>query len=93
MPWRNSFHSCSVYIVSVYLLQYWYEGNEMGDLPVDFSIVWDGDFPIDKPSALKGISCCFITCAQEFKALIEKSLQQQNRTVATEAFHNNIISG
>ncbi|XP_060788388.1 plexin A3 [Neoarius graeffei] len=34
---------------------YWYEGNEMGDLPVDFSIVWDGDFPIDKPSALKAL--------------------------------------
>ncbi|KAK2841359.1 hypothetical protein Q7C36_012938 [Tachysurus vachellii] len=34
---------------------YWYEGNEMGDLPVDFSIVWDGDFPIDKPSALRAL--------------------------------------
>uniref|UniRef100_A0A671QF83 Plexin A3 n=1 Tax=Sinocyclocheilus anshuiensis TaxID=1608454 RepID=A0A671QF83_9TELE len=33
---------------------YWYEGNEMGDLPVDFSIVWDGDFPIDKPSSMRG---------------------------------------
>uniref|UniRef100_A0A671QPN7 Plexin A3 n=1 Tax=Sinocyclocheilus anshuiensis TaxID=1608454 RepID=A0A671QPN7_9TELE len=32
---------------------YWYEGNEMGDLPVDFSIVWDGDFPIDKPSSMR----------------------------------------
>ncbi|KAF3861043.1 hypothetical protein F7725_001298 [Dissostichus mawsoni] len=28
---------------------YWYEGDEAGDLPVDFSIVWDGDFFIDKP--------------------------------------------
>ncbi|XP_062855302.1 plexin A3 [Trichomycterus rosablanca] len=34
---------------------YWYEGNEMGDLPVDFSIVWDGDFPIDKPLMLKAL--------------------------------------
>ncbi|KAG5282062.1 hypothetical protein AALO_G00051820 [Alosa alosa] len=34
---------------------YWYEGNEMGDLPVDFSIVWDGDFPIDKPASMKAL--------------------------------------
>uniref|UniRef100_A0A8C1FQX3 Plexin A3 n=1 Tax=Cyprinus carpio carpio TaxID=630221 RepID=A0A8C1FQX3_CYPCA len=34
---------------------YWYEGNEMGDLPVDFSIVWDGDFPIDKPSSMRAL--------------------------------------
>lgn len=37
-------------------LQYWYEGDEAGDLPVDFSIVWDGDFFIDKPAAMKGIN-------------------------------------
>lgn len=35
-------------------LQYWYEGDESGDLPVDFSIVWDGDFFIDKPMSMKG---------------------------------------
>lgn len=35
-------------------MQYWYEGDEAGDLPVDFSIVWDGDFFIDKPSSMKG---------------------------------------
>ncbi|KAG9270029.1 plexin A3 [Astyanax mexicanus] len=34
---------------------YWYEGNEMGALPVDFSIVWDGDFPIDKPSTMRAL--------------------------------------
>uniref|UniRef100_A0AAR2LBR8 Sema domain-containing protein n=1 Tax=Pygocentrus nattereri TaxID=42514 RepID=A0AAR2LBR8_PYGNA len=34
---------------------YWYEGNEMGDLPVDFSIVWDGDFPIDKPPTMRAL--------------------------------------
>lgn len=39
---------------SCFFPQYWYEGNEMGDLPVDFSIVWDGDFPIDKPSSMRG---------------------------------------
>lgn len=37
-------------------LQYWYEGDETGDLPVDFSIVWDGDFFIDKPPSMKGKS-------------------------------------
>lgn len=35
-------------------MQYWYDGDEAGDLPVDFSIVWDGDFFIDKPAAMKG---------------------------------------
>uniref|UniRef100_A0A671TI96 Plexin-A3 n=1 Tax=Sparus aurata TaxID=8175 RepID=A0A671TI96_SPAAU len=34
---------------------YWYEGDEAGDLPVDFSIVWDGDFFIDKPAAMKAL--------------------------------------
>ncbi|MBN3323605.1 PLXA3 protein, partial [Atractosteus spatula] len=32
---------------------YWYEGDELGDLPVDFSVVWDGDFFIDKPASMK----------------------------------------
>uniref|UniRef100_A0A8C7DPH5 Plexin A3 n=1 Tax=Oncorhynchus kisutch TaxID=8019 RepID=A0A8C7DPH5_ONCKI len=34
---------------------YWYDGDETGDLPVDFSIVWDGDFFIDKPSTMKAL--------------------------------------
>uniref|UniRef100_A0A3Q0RGV9 Plexin A3 n=1 Tax=Amphilophus citrinellus TaxID=61819 RepID=A0A3Q0RGV9_AMPCI len=34
---------------------YWYEGDEAGDLPVDFSIVWDGDFFIDKPVSMKAL--------------------------------------
>uniref|UniRef100_A0AAY4DJF0 Sema domain-containing protein n=1 Tax=Denticeps clupeoides TaxID=299321 RepID=A0AAY4DJF0_9TELE len=34
---------------------YWYDGNEMGELPVDFAIVWDGDFPIDKPASMKAL--------------------------------------
>uniref|UniRef100_A0A3B3ZTW5 Plexin-A3 n=1 Tax=Periophthalmus magnuspinnatus TaxID=409849 RepID=A0A3B3ZTW5_9GOBI len=34
---------------------YWYEGDEVGDLPVDFSIVWDGDFFIDKPVSMKAL--------------------------------------
>lgn len=41
-------------VVVVCVLQYWYEGDQAGDLPVDFSIVWDGDFFIDKPSSMKG---------------------------------------
>ncbi|CDQ99181.1 unnamed protein product [Oncorhynchus mykiss] len=36
-------------------LQYWYDGDETGDLPVDFSIVWDGDFFIDKPPTMKAL--------------------------------------
>ncbi|KAG5838863.1 hypothetical protein ANANG_G00228160 [Anguilla anguilla] len=34
---------------------YWYDGDEVGDLPVDFSIVWDGDFFIDKPANMKAL--------------------------------------
>nr|XP_046252530.1 plexin A3 isoform X2 [Scatophagus argus] len=34
---------------------YWYDGDETGALPVDFSIVWDGDFFIDKPAAMKAL--------------------------------------
>ncbi|XP_015249442.1 PREDICTED: plexin A3-like [Cyprinodon variegatus] len=32
---------------------YTYDGDEAGDLQVDFSIVWDGDFLIDKPAYMK----------------------------------------
>lgn len=48
--------------VCVSSLQYWYDGDEVGDLPVDFSIVWDGDFFIDKPANMKGtqtLACHF----------------------------------
>uniref|UniRef100_A0A8C9VF54 Plexin A3 n=1 Tax=Scleropages formosus TaxID=113540 RepID=A0A8C9VF54_SCLFO len=34
---------------------YWYDGDDVGDLPVDFSIVWDGDFFIDKPATMKAL--------------------------------------
>ncbi|XP_056278148.1 plexin A3 isoform X3 [Pseudoliparis swirei] len=34
---------------------YWYDGDETGDLAVDFSIVWDGDFYIDKPASMKAL--------------------------------------
>uniref|UniRef100_A0A3B3T602 Plexin A3 n=1 Tax=Paramormyrops kingsleyae TaxID=1676925 RepID=A0A3B3T602_9TELE len=34
---------------------YWYDGDDVGDLAVDFSIVWDGDFFIDKPATMKAL--------------------------------------
>nr|XP_033778727.1 plexin-A3 isoform X2 [Geotrypetes seraphini] len=34
---------------------YSYDGNESGDISVDFSIVWDGDFYIDKPANFKAL--------------------------------------
>ncbi|XP_043357275.1 plexin-A3 isoform X3 [Dermochelys coriacea] len=34
---------------------YWYEGDAVGELPVDFSVVWDSDFPIDRPSGFKAL--------------------------------------
>lgn len=36
--------------------QYWYEGEELGELPLDFDVIWDGDFAIDKPPGFKGTS-------------------------------------
>ncbi|XP_010637109.1 plexin-A3 isoform X3 [Fukomys damarensis] len=32
---------------------YSYEGDEYGDTELDFSVVWDGDFPIDKPPSFR----------------------------------------
>ncbi|XP_043936201.1 plexin-A3 [Protopterus annectens] len=34
---------------------YWYEGEDFGEILVDFSIVWDGDFYIDKPPNFKAL--------------------------------------
>ena len=39
---------------AVPLPQYSYEGDEYGDIELDFSVVWDGDFPIDKPATFRG---------------------------------------
>uniref|UniRef100_UPI00398EBA51 LOW QUALITY PROTEIN: plexin A3-like n=1 Tax=Pristiophorus japonicus TaxID=55135 RepID=UPI00398EBA51 len=36
-------------------LQYSYDGDDIGDLAVDFSIVWDGEFIIDKPVSVKAL--------------------------------------
>lgn len=35
-------------------LQYDYEGNDISDLPVDLSVVWNGDFVIDNPYNIQG---------------------------------------
>ncbi|PNJ09535.1 PLXNA3 isoform 3 [Pongo abelii] len=34
---------------------YSYEGDEHGDTELDFSVVWDGDFPIDKPPSFRAV--------------------------------------
>ncbi|XP_071076389.1 plexin-A3 isoform X2 [Desmodus rotundus] len=34
---------------------YSYEGDEYGDTELDFSVVWDGDFPIDKPATFRAL--------------------------------------
>ncbi|XP_045141415.1 plexin-A3 [Echinops telfairi] len=34
---------------------YSYDGDEYGDTELDFSVVWDGDFPIDKPSSFRAL--------------------------------------
>uniref|UniRef100_G3U6R3 Plexin-A3 n=1 Tax=Loxodonta africana TaxID=9785 RepID=G3U6R3_LOXAF len=34
---------------------YSYEGEEYGDTEFDFSVVWDGDFPIDKPPSFRAL--------------------------------------
>ncbi|GAB1302898.1 Plexin-A4 [Apodemus speciosus] len=34
---------------------YFYEGDEFGDTELDFSVVWDGDFAIDKPPSFRAL--------------------------------------
>lgn len=36
------------------LLQYFYEGNDISDLPVNLSVVWNGNFVIDNPQNIQG---------------------------------------
>lgn len=43
--------------VSVFLLQYDYEGSDISDLPVDLSVVWNGNFVIDNPFNIQGRTC------------------------------------
>lgn len=37
-----------------FIFQYMYEGNDISDLPVDLSVVWNGMFVIDNPYNIKG---------------------------------------
>lgn len=37
-----------------FIFQYTYEGNDISDLPVDLSVVWNGMFVIDNPYNIKG---------------------------------------
>lgn len=34
--------------------QYFYEGNDISDLPVNLSVVWNGNFIIDNPQNIQG---------------------------------------
>ncbi|XP_074872779.1 plexin-A3 [Carettochelys insculpta] len=34
---------------------YWYEGDAVGELLVEFTVVWDGDFAIDQPPGFKAL--------------------------------------
>ncbi|XP_061470157.1 plexin-A3 isoform X1 [Rhineura floridana] len=34
---------------------YWYDSDELGELPLDFDVIWDGDFAIDKPPGFKAL--------------------------------------
>lgn len=36
--------------------QYSYEGNDISDLPVNLSVVWNGNFVIDNPQNIQGES-------------------------------------
>lgn len=43
------------YLVTVFsFFQYTYEGNDISDLPVNLSVVWNGNFVIDNPHNIKG---------------------------------------
>lgn len=43
-----------------FIFQYAYEGNDISDLPVDLSVVWNGNFVIDNPYNIKG-ECCTLS--------------------------------
>lgn len=44
--------------VAVFVLQYTYEGNDISDLPVNLSVVWNGNFVIDNPQNIQGEGIC-----------------------------------
>ncbi|XP_041953683.1 plexin-A1-like [Alosa sapidissima] len=41
---------------------YDYEGNDISDLPVDLSVVWNGNFVIDNPYNIQGMQTSLNTC-------------------------------
>lgn len=53
---------CGIEVVTHYLKhdhyacfqQYSYEGNDISDLPVNLSVVWNGNFVIDNPQNIQG---------------------------------------
>lgn len=51
-------HDYAPVLMSVFMLcfifQYMYEGNDISDLPVELSVVWNGMFVIDNPYNIKG---------------------------------------
>lgn len=67
-------------------LQYWYEGDEAGDLPVDFSIVWDGDFFIDKPASMKGRNCSSST-TQTFNCIVHLAAFSSSASLIKKHFY------
>lgn len=47
---------CLGFVTDFYFFsQYSYEGMDISDLPVNFSVVWNGNFIIDNPQDIKGI--------------------------------------
>lgn len=52
---KNSMESCLSFFFFL-SFQYDYEGNDISDLPVDLSVVWNGDFVIDNPYNIQGKS-------------------------------------
>lgn len=51
-----------------FILQYMYEGNDISDLPVDLSVVWNGMFVIDNPYNIKGEFILYV-CVLKIESL------------------------
>lgn len=46
--------SLALFLTLFQWLQYSYDGMEMSSLPVDLTVIWNGDFSIDNPAQNKG---------------------------------------
>lgn len=55
-------------------MQYNYEGNEISDLPVDLSVVWNGNFVIDNPYNIKGTLASPSRCSSRPKGSAARSV-------------------